>query len=203
MKALCDCEAPDVRIRPRYVRENMFRYRLRSNSMLQSLLGSQEYSLASLRVLYPTSYPIELLIAAHDRFLLTPPAKVREAVEEKLRKFPHRSAAHLMHGLVREGVGADRPRDDRQTDAEPRQHPVEWEDALRSYAQAADLGSHLDWQPRLRLGLLLQRMGRFDASNATLAALFDDFEGVEGAYRQLHLISAAYSGRRGLGPLVR
>jgi hypothetical protein len=48
-------------IRPAYVRENMFRYRLRSNSMLQSLLGSQEYSLASLRVLYPTSYPIELL----------------------------------------------------------------------------------------------------------------------------------------------
>ena len=45
--------------------------------------------------------------------------------------------------------------------------------------------------------------GRFEASNATLAALFDGFEGVEGAYRQLHLISASCTGRRGLGPLVR
>lgn len=61
---------------PLYVREKMFLYRLRSNSMLQSLLGLQEYSLASLRILYPTSYPIELIVAAHDRFLLAPPVRV-------------------------------------------------------------------------------------------------------------------------------
>ena len=48
----------------------------------------------------------ELLVGAHDRFLLNPPEKVRAAVEDKLRKFPHRSAAHLMHGLVLEGLGA-------------------------------------------------------------------------------------------------
>ena len=47
-------------------------------------------------------------------------------------------------------------------------HPVveEWEEALRSYAQAVDLAPHNDWQPRLRLGLLLQRMGRFEAGVA-------------------------------------
>jgi hypothetical protein len=37
-------------------------------------------------------------------------------------------------------------------------HPVEWDEALRSYAQAVDLAAHNDWQPQLRLGLLLQRM---------------------------------------------
>jgi len=36
---------------------------------------------------------------------------------------------------------------------------VEWEEALWSYAAAADLASHHDWQPRLRLGLLLQVLG--------------------------------------------
>ena len=51
-----------VGIRPIYVRDDMFFYRLRANSMLQSLLKTQEYSLASLRILNPTLYPIELLV---------------------------------------------------------------------------------------------------------------------------------------------
>lgn len=145
-------------------------------------------------------------------------------MEEKLRKFPHRSAAHLMQGLVMEGAGVevenarggnsgtggDAHRNSGDTGGVEvatsasvlPSHPPQWEDALRSYATAADLASHHDWQPRLRLGLLLQRMGRYDASNATLAALFDDFDGLKGAYRQMHLISATYTGRRSLGPLV-
>ena len=184
-------ERLDGGIVPTYVREDLFRYRLRSNSMLQSLLGSQEYSLASLRVLYPTLYPIDLLTAAHDRFLLNPPEKVRSAVAEKLFKFPQQSAAHLMYGLVLEGDG-NRGLNEAIGAARAGAVgaragallPVEWEDALRSYAQAADLASHRDWQPRLRLGLLLQRLGRQGVSNTTFAALFDDFAGMEHAYRR-------------------
>ena len=48
-----------VGIKPRSIREDLFRYRIRSDSMHQSLLKSQEYSLASLRMLGP-GHPVAL-----------------------------------------------------------------------------------------------------------------------------------------------
>jgi hypothetical protein len=52
-----------------------------------------------------------------------------------------------------------------------------WAEAAESFAMAAELAEHEDWQPRWRLALLQRRMGNYSASNATFAALLTDFTG--------------------------
>ena len=36
-----------------------------------------------------------------------------------------------------------------------------------------------DWQPHWRSGLLLQKIGNYEAANETLSKLFQDFDGLE------------------------
>lgn len=92
-------------IKPRSIREDLFRYRIRSDSMHQSLLKSQEYSLASLRMLHPHLYPLQLLFAAHETFMREPPQKVVDTVAEKRSKFPRQATPYLMQGLLLQGQG--------------------------------------------------------------------------------------------------
>ena len=58
-------------------------------------------------------------------------------------------------------------------------------------AQAAELAQFSDWQARWRLGLLQQRMERYQESNRTLGGLFSDFSGLEDAYQNLHILTSA------------
>lgn len=131
----------------------------------------------SVRMLFPTLYPVELLINSHDKFLIGPPEKVVISVEDKARKFPAATAPRLMRGLVKEGMGFDAL------------HGRFWEEALQDYLEAADRASFDDWQPRWRAGLLLQRMGRFAEGNSTLLQLFREFSDLDIAYESLHITS--------------
>eukprot|EP00873_Tetraselmis_striata_P024002 jgi/Tetstr1/444266/TSEL_032158.t1 len=166
-----------VGIRPLYVREFAFLYRIREESMHQTLLKNQEFSLSSVRMLFPTLYPVELLINSHDKYLHSPPEKVVVTVDDKARKFPASAAPRLMRGLIKEGLGFDA------------QHGRFWEEALQDYRDAADRAEYSDWQPRWRLGLLMQRMGRFAEGNQTMLELFRDFTDLDIAYENLHITS--------------
>ena len=71
----------------------------------------QEYSIASLRMLHPNLFPLELILSAHDKFLghasdqprplgrIQKPAKVPQkvltTVEDKAKKFQARGAGYL------------------------------------------------------------------------------------------------------------
>jgi hypothetical protein len=90
-------------------------------------------------------------------------------VAEKVRKFPSSPAAHLMSGLISEGLGS--------TQFDGHASGYHWADALASYTIAADLAGYDDWQPRWRLGLLQYRYGRYDESNRTLSDLMRVFTG--------------------------
>ncbi|KAK3256607.1 hypothetical protein CYMTET_34260, partial [Cymbomonas tetramitiformis] len=182
-------------IRPQYIRQDLFRYRIRANSMHQSLLSNQEYSLASVRILHPTLYPVELLLAAHDK-LLNANELVRTKVDEKLAKHPSHATPHLMRGLLSEAQGSHL--------ADGHEHGYYWEDALSYYRQAAALCPHHDWQPRWRIGLLLQRMERFQESNRTFADLFRHFSGLDEAYKTLNqeLLSLIVQVRRVLDSIL-
>lgn len=166
-----------VGIKPVYLREFAFLYRIREQSMHQTLLKNQEFSLSSVRILFPTLYPVELLINSHDKYLLNPPEKVVVTVDDKARKFPAAAAPRLMRGLIKEGLGFDA------------QHGRFWEEALQDYRDAADRAEYADWQPRWRSGLLLQRMGRFAEGNQTMLELFRDFVDLDIAYENLHITS--------------
>ena len=161
-----------VKIRPLHVREPLFLYRIRKDSMHQSLLKLQDYSLASLRMLHPNLYPAELLMGAHDKFLdAQVPEKVVRTVDEKLAKFPWHSSPHLMRGLIREGRGQG-----------ANLLGTTWEDALEDYKMAADAAMVHDWQPRWRLGLLQNRMGLVLEGNATMSRLFREFPALRKTY---------------------
>ena len=161
-----------VKIRPLHVREPLFRYRIRKDSMHQSLLKLQDYSLASLRMLHPNLYPAELLMGAHDKFLdAQVPEKVVRTVDEKLAKFPWHSSPHLMRGLIREGRGQG-----------ANLLGTTWEDALEDYKMAADAAMVHDWQPRWRLGLLQNRMGLVLEGNTTMSRLFREFPALRKTY---------------------
>ena len=137
-------------------------------------------------MLHPTMFPVELIIASHDKFL-TATDKVITAVAEKVHKFPSNPTASLMRGLINEGAGLDHA------------HDTYWEDALRDYRDAADSAAHYDWQPRWRMGLLLQRMGRYVEGNETLSVLFRDFTSLEEAYTNLAVTSSQQVFR---GPVI-
>jgi len=162
-----------VGISPKYIAEEQFLYRIRADSMHQTLLQNQEYSLASVRMLHPDLFPVELLLAAHSKFV-SATQKVQEMVVEKVSKFPWHPMVHLMSGLISEGMGSS-PFDGHA-------QGYYWEDALASYEIAVQLAHYNDWQPRWRLGLLQQRYGRFEDGNRTMAALMADFTGLEEAY---------------------
>uniref|UniRef100_A0A061SAT3 Glycosyl transferase n=1 Tax=Tetraselmis sp. GSL018 TaxID=582737 RepID=A0A061SAT3_9CHLO len=166
-----------VGLRPATIREFLFLYRIREESMHQTLLKNQEFSLASVRMLYPTMYPVELLINCHDKFLVNPPEKVVQTVEEKAHKFPAAAVPRLMRGLIREGMGFSV------------HHGRFWDEALQDYRDAAERTSFEDWQPRWREALLLQRMGRYAEGNATMISLFRQFSGLDLAYESLHITS--------------
>ena len=131
-----------------------------------------------MRLLYPTLYPVELLINSHDKFLVAPSEKVILLVEDKCQKFPASAAPRLMRGLIKEGMGFTYS-----------DHRRFFEEALQDYLEAADRASHDDWQPRWRAALILQRMGRFAEGNSTMLEVFREFGGLDLAYENLHITS--------------
>ena len=184
-----------VDIRPHNIKEELFHYRIRETSMHQSLLQHQEFSLASVRMLYPHVYPAELLVSSHDKFLSREvPERVHRVVAEKVKKFPYRSMPRLMSGLLHEAAALNHTEDSEEAHAE-------WESALADYAMADDCATHNDWQPRFRRGLLLQRMRRFSESNSTLTRLFADFTNLAELYASLPLVSI-YASQFATGPVI-
>ena len=172
-------------IRPCYIHEELFRYRIRPDSMHQSLLKNQEYSIASLRMLHPNLFPSELIVSAHDKFLginsevwaagtkevrAKVPVKVFSTVDDKINKFPWSGPLRTIRGLLLEGTG-------------------DLEAAMEEYELAGLLSGPQDWQPRWRLGLVQQRLGLHDHGNATLSALHRDFDGIAHLYRNLASLS--------------
>eukprot|EP00958_Prasinococcus_capsulatus_P003418 scaffold307_cov390-Prasinococcus_capsulatus_cf.AAC.35 len=149
-----------IGIRPRTIRQDLFKYRLRSDSMHQSLLSNQEYSLASLRIIHPHLYPLQLVLTAHALFLQEAPAKVLDTVAEKLAKFPRLATPHTMTGLLLEGRG-------RRMIHEEATRTV-WKEALEHYDKAYGVAEHHDWQPKWRKGLLLIDIGRMNEAYALL-----------------------------------
>ena len=146
----------------------------------------QEYSIASLRMLHPNLFPLELILSAHDKFLghtsdqprplgrIQKPAKVPQkvltTVEDKAKKFPWSGTIHLIKGLLLEGRNEAR-------------------EALDEYALAVHLSASRDWQPQWRLGLLQQRVGLFASGNKTLSDLLTKFDGIGEMYRDLGQLS--------------
>ncbi|QDZ22339.1 LamGL domain-containing protein [Chloropicon primus] len=179
-------ELLDGGISPCYIHEELFFYRIRPNSMHQSLLKNQEYSIASLRMLHPNLFPSELILSSHDKFLginsqqvasSSPkarsgsvPVKVLDTVEDKVRKFPWSSTLHTVKGLLLEGKDQLR-------------------EAMDEYILADHLSGPDDWQPKWRLGLVQQRLGLYVAGNETLSGLAAKFEGVSEMYRDLAHLS--------------
>ena len=146
----------------------------------------QEHSIASLRMLHPNLFPLELILSAHDKFLghtsdqprplgrIQKPAKVPQkvltTVEDKAKKFPWSGTIHLIKGLLLEGRNEVR-------------------EALDEYALAVHLSDTRDWQPQWRLGLLQQRVGLFASGNKTLSDLLTKFDGIGEMYRDLGHLS--------------
>ena len=161
----------NVGIRAVILPEQLFFYRIRPDSMHQTLLNIQEFSTASVRMLNPQLYPVELILGAHDRFLnVDIPDRLKKDVASKTERFPWNPTVQLMQGLIMEGAG-------------------DGSASLRHFNLAVDAAVLHDWQPRWRLGLLQQRLGRFSDSNATMQALFRDFTGLKEAYENLQALS--------------
>ena len=160
-----------VGIQAAVVPEQLFFYRIRPDSMHQTLLNLKEFSTASVRMLNPQLYPVELILGAHDRFLdVNIPERLKKDVASKIERFPWNPTVQLMQGLIKEAVG-------------------EGSASLHHFNLAVDAASLHDWQPRWRLCLLQQRLEMFSESNATMQALFRDFTGLQEAYENLESLS--------------
>jgi len=160
-----------VGIRSAVVPEQLFFYRIRPDSMHQTLLNLKEYSTASVRMLNPQLYPVEVILGAHDRFLdVNIPERLKKDVASKIERFPWNPTVQLMQGLIKEAVG-------------------DGSASLHHINLAVDAASLHDWQPRWRLSLLQQRLEMFSESNATMKALFRDFTGLQEAYENLESLS--------------
>jgi glycosyltransferase involved in cell wall biosynthesis len=156
-----------VGLKPVNIREPLFKYRLRKGSMLQSMIeGKNElFALASVRMLNPITYPIELIFAAHDMFNTEDVNReIIDTLTSKLTKFHTAIMPHLMLGIYFESSG-------------------KYPEARQMFLRAAELSDGTnDWQARWRDGLLLQKVGNYKAGNDTLLRLFDDFDGLEQEY---------------------
>ena len=170
-------------IKPCYIHEELFYYRIRPDSMHQSLLKNQEYSIASLRMLHPNLFPSELIISAHDKFLginsevplgwrnsAGVPQKVFTTVDDKRKKFPWSGTIHTIKGLLLEGQD-------------------NLEAAMEEYLLSCYLSRPEDWQPRWRLGLIQQRLGMYEDGNRTLSQLIEEFDGIDDIYRNFNRLS--------------
>ena len=158
-------------IRPCYIHEELFRYRIRPDSMHQSLLKNQEYSIASLRMLHPNLFPSELIVSAHDKFLginsevwaagtkevrAKVPVKVFSTVDDKINKFPWSGPLRTIRGLLLEGTG-------------------DLEAAMEETSWPSPVGPQ-DWQPQWGRPRATE-VGTPRPGNATLSALHRDFDG--------------------------
>ena len=160
-----------VGIRAAVVPEQLFFYRIRPDSMHQTLLNVKEFSTASVRMLYPQLYPVELILGAHDRFLdVNIPERLKKDVASKIERFPWNPTVQLIQGLIKEAVG-------------------DGSGSLYHLNLAVDAASLHDWQHRWRLCLLQQRLEMFSESNVTMQALFRDFTGLQEAYENLQTLS--------------
>ncbi|GBG71528.1 hypothetical protein CBR_g8946 [Chara braunii] len=164
----------EVGIEPRYIREDLFLYRMSHNSMHQTLLSYQEFSMASLRMLYPALFPLELILAAHEKFF-DPPERVMRLINDKVTKFPSHHIPYLMRGLAREA----KAKDDASYDGS------HLEDALDDYKKAVKFSPYDEWQPKWRLGLLLLQMGKTSQGFSMLQTLLKDFENLEIFYEMM------------------
>lgn len=158
-----------VGLKPVNIREPLFKYRLRKGSMLQSMIdGKNElFALASVRMLNPITYPVELILAAHDMFNERDVTReIVDTLTAKLTKFQRASMPALMLGIYFESNG-------------------KFPEAGQMYLRAIEItdGTN-DWQPRWRNGLLLQKVGNYAAANETLSKLFQDFDGLEQVYEE-------------------
>ena len=160
-----------VGIQAAVVPEQLFFYRIRPDSMHQTLLNVKEFSTASVRMLYPQLYPVELILGAHDRFLdVNIPERLKKDVASKIERFPWNPTVQLIQGLIKEAVG-------------------DGSGSLYHLNLAVDAASLHDWQHRWRLCLLQQRLEMFSESNVTMQALFRDFTGLQEAYENLQTLS--------------
>lgn len=158
-----------VGLKPVNIREPLFKYRLRKGSMLQSMIdGKNElFALASVRMLNPTTYPVELILASHDMFNEKDVTrKIVDTLTAKLTKFQRAAMPALMLGIYFESSG-------------------KFPEARQMFLRAIEItdGTN-DWQPRWRSGLLLQKIGNYEAANETLSKLFQDFDGLEQVYEE-------------------
>ena len=158
-----------VGLKPVNIREPLFKYRLRKGSMLQSMIdGKNElFALASVRMLNPITYPVELILSAHDMFNERDVTReIVDTLTAKLTKFQRAAMPALMLGIYFESNG-------------------KFPEAGQMYLRAIEItdGTN-DWQPRWRNGLLLQKVGNYDAANVTLSKLFKDFDGLEQVYEE-------------------
>ena len=158
-----------VGLKPVNIREPLFKYRLRKGSMLQSMIdGKNElFALASVRMLNPITYPVELILSAHDMFNERDVTReIVDTLTAKLTKFQRAAMPALMLGIYFESNG-------------------KFPEAGQMYLRAIEItdGTN-DWQPRWRNGLLLQKVGNYDAANVTLSKLFRDFDGLEQVYEE-------------------
>ena len=158
-----------VGLKPVNIREPLFKYRLRKGSMLQSMIdGKNElFALASVRMLNPVTYPVELILSAHDMFNERDVTReIVDTLTAKLTKFQRAAMPALMLGIYFESNG-------------------KFPEAGQMYLRAIEItdGTN-DWQPRWRNGLLLQKVGNYDAANVTLSKLFQDFDGLEQVYEE-------------------
>jgi glycosyltransferase involved in cell wall biosynthesis len=158
-----------VGLKPVNIREPLFKYRLRKGSMLQSMIdGKNElFALASVRMLNPITYPVELILSAHDMFNERDVTReIVDTLTAKLTKFQRAAMPALMLGIYFESNG-------------------KFPQAGQMYLRAIEItdGTN-DWQPRWRNGLLLQKVGNYDAANVTLSKLFKDFDGLEQVYEE-------------------
>ena len=158
-----------VGLKPVNIREPLFKYRLRKGSMLQSMIdGKNElFALASVRMLNPITYPVELILSAHDMFNERDVTReIVDTLTAKLTKFQRAAMPALMLGIYFESNG-------------------KFPEAGQMYLRAIEItdGTN-DWQPRWRNGLLLQKVGNYDAANVTLSKLFQDFDGLEQVYEE-------------------
>ena len=125
------------------------------------------FALASVRMLNPITYPVELILSAHDMFNERDVTReIVDTLTAKLTKFQRAAMPALMLGIYFESNG-------------------KFPEAGQMYLRAIEItdGTN-DWQPRWRNGLLLQKVGNYDAANVTLSKLFKDFDGLEQVYEE-------------------
>jgi len=118
-------------------------------------------------MLNPITYPVELILAAHDMFNERDVTReIVDTLTAKLTKFQRAAMPALMLGIYFESNG-------------------KFPEAGQMYLRAIEItdGTN-DWQPRWRNGLLLQKVGNYAAANETLSKLFQDFDGLEQVYEE-------------------